>query len=193
MAEAADKMRTAAAGAAGGPTCSQGRWPRERELRILHLEGIRRAAGAAEVAADAEVAAGAAEVAADAAAEVAAAAAAKTAAAADAAANTAAAADAAAAETAAEPAAAETADAVAAETVAAAVAADGGSAMGNMLEMQRRRARSKTRSTAAAAADDHLAPLWWRCSLTIFRNIVGFCCCMKRWAVDKILSDLRGR
>ena len=183
MAEAADKMRTAAAGAAGGPTCSQGRWPRERELRILHLEGIRRAAGAAEVAADAEVAAGAAEVAADAAAEVAAAAAAKTAAAADAAA----------AETAAEPAAAETADAVAAETVAAAVAADGGSAMGNMLEMQRRRARSKTRSTAAAAADDHLAPLWWRCSLTIFRNIVGFCCCMKRWAVDKILSDLRGR
>jgi hypothetical protein len=35
--------------------------------------------------------------------------------------------------------------------------------------------------------------LWWRCSLTIFRNIVGFCCCMKRWAVDKILSDLRGR
>ena len=180
MAEAADKMRTAAAGAAGGPTCSQGRWPRERELRILHLEGIRRAAGAAEVAADA-------------AAEVAAAAAAKTAAAADAAAKTAAAADAAAAETAAEPAAAETADAVAAETVAAAVAADGGSAMGNMLEMQRRRARSKTRSTAAAAADDHLAPLWWRCSLTIFRNIVGFCCCMKRWAVDKILSDLRGR
>jgi len=139
VAEAADKMRTAAAGAAGGPTCSQGRWPRERELRILHLEGIRRAAGAAEVAADAEVAAGAAEVAADAAAEVAAAAAAKTAAAADAAAKTAAAADAAAAETAAEPAAAETADAVAAETVAAAVAADGGSAMGNMLEMQRRR------------------------------------------------------
>ena len=104
-----------------------------------------------------------------------------------------AAADAAAA--AAEPAAAETA-ADAAETVAAAVAADGGSAMGNMLEMQRRRARSKTRSTAAAAAADHLAPLWWPCSLTIFRNIVGFCCsarCMKRWAVDKFLSDLGGR